>query len=304
MAPFLISVPVFLIIAAGWLFKKYKIADEIWVHILNRFAYYISLPAVIVSSFWSADFADKEYLKLVGWSSAFILAFMVLTVLVLSLMKLSYKTKAAIFLIVCTGNTVYMGFPIITNAFGSGALAAGSLVAVLYLILPILASIFVIRIWANGRRSFASQLAEFFKNPLTISAIAGVAVSFVPKQILGMDIIYKSVSLLGATASPVALFALGAFLYKRFLKKDLALVFSSSLAKILGFPLLAYIAGNLISVPKNEFGLLVMMAAMPSAVTTFVIAEKFSLNEGAVGNALLVSTILSFFVIPFVAAIL
>lgn len=304
MASLLVSVPVFLIIVAGWLFKKYKVVDEIWIHVLDRFAYYVSLPALIIVSFWNIDFSDKEFIKTAGWSALFVVGFMILAVIVLSFLRLSYKTKAAAFLVICTGNTVYMGFPIITNAFGNKILPMGSLVAVLYLILPILASIFVIRFWANGHRSILSQIIEFIKNPLTISAIIGVIVSFIPKQVFGIDLIYKALALLGATASPVALFALGSFLYKRFLKKNLGLVFWSSLIKIAGFPAVALLTGRMLGVAKPEFGLLVLLAAMPSAVTTFIIAEKFSLDEMTVGNAILVSTILSFFVIPLAVLII
>jgi hypothetical protein len=303
MAPFLISIPVFLIIIAGWLFRKYRIVDETWVHILNRFAYYVSLPALIVSSFWNIDFTNGQYLELVKWSTLTIVLVMVITFAALSLLKMPYRTKAAIFLIICTGNSIYMGFPIISNAFGQGALAAGSLVAVIFLILPILASILVTRLWADAHNSLSSQVMEFLKNPMTISAVAGVVISFVPKQIIGMDLLYKAVAMLGATASPVALFALGSFLYKRLLKRNMTSVFSTSLMKVFGFPLFVFIvAPHFMS--QDIKGLLVVLAAMPTAVTTFIISEKFSLDDTLVGNALLVSTVLSFFTIPFTLSFL
>jgi hypothetical protein len=303
MAPFLISIPVFLIIAAGWLFRKYRIVDEIWVHILNRFAYYVSLPALIISSFWNIDFTSSQYLELAKWSALIIALVMAITFAVLSMLKMSYRTKAAMFLVICTGNSIYMGFPIISNAFGQGALAAGSLVAVIFLILPILASIFVIRLWANAHRSLGSQVMEFFKNPMTISAAAGVVFSFIPKEIIGMDLLYKTITMLGATASPVALFALGSFLYKRLLKRNMASVFSASLIKVFGLPLFVFILAPYF-MSQDIKGLLIVLGAMPTAVTTFVISEKFSLDDTLVGNALLVSTVLSFFAIPFAISFL
>ena len=299
MAPFLISVPVFLIIAAGWLFRKYRIVDEIWVHILNRFAYHVSLPALIIGSFWNINFLDPNLLKLTGWSFAVIVAIMAVVFIALSLIKINRKSKIAIFLIICTGNSIYMGFPIITGAFGQGALSAGSLVAVIFLIAPILASIFVIRLWARAHNSFVSQINDFIKNPLTLSAIAGVVVSFIPKNIVGMDLVYKTVVMLGATASPIALFALGSFIYHRLLKSDLATAFWASAIKVFGLPLAVYFAvsGFVTADTKNLF---VLLAAMPTAVTTFIISEKYSLDDSLVGSALLVSTVLSFFAIPFV----
>ncbi len=232
------------------------------------------------------------------------IAFMILVAIVLSFLSLPHKTKAAAFLIICTGNTIYMGFPIISDAFGGGAMPMGSLIAVLYLILPILASIFMIRIWANSHLSLSSQFIEFIKNPLMISAVAGVMASFIPRQAVGVELLYKALILVGATASPVALFALGSFLYKRFLKSNFKLVFWSSFSKVAVFPVAVFIAGKLMGIAKPDFGLMVLLAVMPSAVTTFIIAEKFSLDEIAVGNAILLSTILSFFVIPLAALII
>jgi len=303
MTPFLISVPVFLIIIIGWIFRKFRLVDEVWVHILNRFAYYVSLPALIIASFWNIDFSSRQALVLAGWSALTISIFMALVFIVLSFLKLPYKTKAAAFLIICTGNTVYMGFPIISSAFGQGALVAGSLVAVLYLILPILASIFIVRIWADKHHSVSSQLKEFFKNPLTIAAIAGIVISFIPKQIFGIDLAYKAISTIGLTASPVALFALGSFLYKRLLRRNLTAVFITSALKVAGFPLILFFASRSL-ISSDARSLMILLATMPSAVTTFVIAEKFSLDDTTVGNALLISTVFSFFAIPFSLAFL
>ncbi|MBI3638375.1 hypothetical protein HY227_01365 [Candidatus Wolfebacteria bacterium] len=75
MSIFLISLPVFLIIFSGWILKKIKIAKDEWIHILNQFAYYVSLPALIIASFWDVDFASKNFLAITGISFITIILF-------------------------------------------------------------------------------------------------------------------------------------------------------------------------------------------------------------------------------------
>jgi len=302
MPTILLSLPVFLIIGAGWGFARFKVSNAVWVHILNQFAYYVALPALIIVSFWGLQFSDAATLSVLGWSVLIMTVYMALVLLVLSLTRFSLKTKGALFLIVTTGNTVYMGFPLVSAFLGKSALAHGSLVAVVYLILPLLVSIGVVKAWAHHHRSWGAHFVDFVKNPLFVSSVLGVVMSFVARSGIAWVWIHSSLSLLAATASPVALFALGSFLYKRFLRRDVLLVSVASVIKVMALPVLLVVLGAL-SLGQSG-ALLVLLATMPVAVTTFVIAEKFSLNETLVGNALLVSTVLSFFVIPFVAQLL
>jgi len=303
MSPFIVSLPVFLIIAIGWLFKKYRIVNEVWVHILNSFAYYVSLPALIVVSFWGVDFLSSDVQLIVRASILLTVIFSGIVLLALSLAPFSKKLKVALFLVATTGNTVYMGFPILSNALGDVSLRLGTVVAVVYLVVPILLSIFVIRWWIGKDHSLAHQLGGFIKNPLVLSIIAGIGISFIPKHWVIMQVIGDGLSMLALTASPVALFVLGAFLYKRFLRRHVGLVIGISVIKVAMFPALVWLLMGFDSFPLIA-PILFLLAAMPAAVTTFVIAEQFDLDAGFVGNVLLVSTVLSFFAIPLAVSLL
>ncbi|MBI3638376.1 AEC family transporter [Candidatus Wolfebacteria bacterium] len=135
------------------------------------------------------------------------------------------------------------------------------------------------------------------QNPLVISSLAGILISFLGFNqpiFLGIK---KSVAMLGATASPIALFTLGAFLYGRFLKKNLAAVALSSILKMIVFPVFIFIA-SFYFLKTKDVKVFSLLGSMPVAVTTFVIAEKYNLNETLIGNAIILSTILSFVIAP------
>jgi hypothetical protein len=114
--------------------------------------------------------------------------------------------------------------------------------------------------------------------------------------------------MLGLTASPVALFTLGGFLYGRFLKENLNLVILASFLKMIAFPVMIFLGSyyllNFYALPAADLKVLILLSSMPVAVTTFVIAERFNLNRALVGNSILISTIFSFIVAPLVILLL
>lgn len=279
--------------------RKIGLIKETDIHSLNNFAYFVSLPALIATSLWNIDFTNGESLRAIQFSLITILSFSFLLLVILSLTKLSNNLKAAIFLVAATGNTVYMGFPMVELEFGSSSLSLAALIGTTYLIVPLLISIFAIRYWHNKDRSLLKELFEFIKNPLIISVVLGVGLSFIKIDSAIIEGIKKTLSMLGSTASPVALFVLGGFLYGKFLKKDFRLVSLSSILKLIIFPLfIIFVSLFIFGIPDLKVAAL--LASMPVAVTTFVISEKFRLDSAMVGNAVFVSTVLSFLVVPII----
>lgn len=298
-----VSLPIFLIILAGWFFQRAKFMQGDWVHQANAFAYYVALPALIAVSLWDVNFRSAEIMRLTLLSVASMTAFLVALFIVLSLVRTTRETKAAIFLTAATGNTLYMGIALVEAGFGKGHVPAAALIGNVYLIIPLVLSMLVVRYWHTKDHGIKEELMAFLKNPLVLSMVVGVALSFISVEASPIIAsVKKAMTMLGGTSSPVALFALGGFLYGKFLKKDLHMVMFITALKMVAFPLIVfgvyryfYQGGN-IEIP-------VLLAGMPVAVTTFVIAEKFKLNTALVGNAIVFATLLSFVTAPIILLI-
>lgn len=297
-----VSLPIFLIIFMGWLFQRTKVMEGDWVHHANAFAYYAALPALIVVNLWDVDFRNSEYLRLMGFSALSLSAFLAVLFVILSVIKMGRDMKATIFLTAATGNTLYMGTALVEVGFGKEHLPAAALVGSVYLIIPLVISIVIIHYWHTKKHGIKDELVAFLKNPLVVSVVVGVLLSFVPMGHPIIVSIRKTMQMLGSSSSPVALFALGGFMYGKFLKKDIAIVSFVTALKMVAFPLIVfgvyryfYQDGN-IEIP-------VLLAGMPVAVTTFVIAEKFKLNTALVGNAIVFATLLSFVTAPVILLI-
>lgn len=304
MSTIFVSLPIFLIILAGWGFQKAKLMQGDWIHQANAFAYYVALPALIIVSLWDVNFRSPEILSLLGLSAVSMIVFLGMLFAVLSVWKISRDMKATLFLTAATGNTLYMGIALVEAGFGKDHVPAGALIGNVYLVVPLVLSMLVVNYWHTKEHGIKDELMAFLKNPLVLSMLVGVVLSFL--AITGNPVVgsvKKAMTMLGSTSSPIALFALGGFLYGKFLKKDLHLVAFIAAVKMIVFPLIVF--GVYIFFNKGGFvEIPVLLASMPVAVTTFVIAEKFKLNTALVGNAIVFATLLSFITAPLILLIL
>lgn len=280
--------------------QRSKVMQGDWVHQANSFAYNVALPALVVVSLWSINFRDPSLLHLLGFSTLSLAAYLVLLFVGLSMVRISNDMKATIFLTAGTGNALYLGIGLVQLGFGSDHLSAGTLVASIFFIMPFVVSILVIRYWHTKNHGLVDELMEFIKNPLVISVVVGVAVSFVPvakHPLIGT--VKQALNMLGNTSSPVALFALGGFLYGKMLKKDVGKVMMITALKMVAFPLIVFMLYRLMY-GQGSVEIPVLLASMPVAVTTFVVAERFNLNTTLVGSSIVFATIMSFFVSPII----
>lgn len=290
-----IVLPIFLIIAAGFLMRRWGIVREDWVHVLNGFVYYVSLPAVVLISFWQIEW--KNIIPLLAVNGLGMVAFAGLLIFALFFSKASGKIKVALFMAALVGNTVYMGFPILGGAFGAEASHGVVGAATLQLVLGLVLSVLAVEFWVVKAKRFKIYILDFIKNPLIISLGLGVLFSLIWRTGLVAEMVQKPVSMLGATASPLALFVLGSFMSGKFISRNLGLAFSSSVVKLLFFPLFMMPLAWVFYRPLNDVLITLLVSSMPVAATTFVLAEKYGLDEKLVANSIIISTVLSIFTI-------
>ncbi len=280
--------------------QRSKVMQGDWVHQANSFAYNVALPALVVTSLWNINFKDASLLRLFGFSALSLAVYLALLFIGLSMTRITNDIKATIFLTAGTGNALYLGAGLIQTGFGGDHLSSGMLVASIYFIVPFVLSILAIKYWHTKNHSLVDELTEFVKNPLVVSVVVGVVLSFISVAkypLIGTA--KQALSMLGATSSPVALFALGGFLYGKMLKKDIGKVVMITVLKMVAFPVVVFALYGVLY-GHGDIEIPVLLASMPAAVTTFVIAERFKLNTTLVGSAIVFSTIMSFFVSPII----
>lgn len=296
----LITAPIFLLIAFGYALRVFGVMNQSGIHALNNFVYWVALPAIILVSFWGINLFDEETRAVFLVNTAGLLAFALVLFIALRFLPLNKKTKAGIFVSALVGSTVFMGFPIAERVFEGGAYDLFLAAATPHLVIGIAISIAAIEWYMLGSKSPLRYVKNFVLNPLILALAGGIALGAFNISGGLIDPLKQSITMLAATASPIALVALGAFLRGAFKFRLAVPSFLSASIKLLALPLFIYGAGLVFTLDAEAVTASVLAAAMPTAVTSFVIAEKYHAASELVATTLFMSTVLSFFTITLV----
>lgn len=288
--------PIFAIIALGFVAQRYISIKPSWITFLNFCIYYVSLPALIISLFSKIEFTQNT-IGFLGFHGGVIIIVSLLLVGILSLLTIATKTKVAIVLGAMVGNTVYMGYPILRTTYPDFPIEVAMGAGTIQLIVGLLVSIFLIEYLIQKTKKFSTYFRDLVRDPLVIAVILGVILSFIP-QSNTTDIFFKIVATISITASPLALFTLGVFMHRSFSKQSWFLGGFAILAKLVLFPIVVLFLSLIFGYSKEFTQISVVVSAMPTAVTSFVLAQKYSLNEELTADIILVSTILSLISMP------
>jgi malonate transporter len=207
-------------------------------------------------------------------------------------------------------NTGFMGVPLLVALLG--AQAAGPAIVTILVDMVITSSL-CIALSRLGEHSGASAtqaaknaLKGVATNPMPWSILLGGLVSAL--QIEFPQPLVATVGLLADSASPVALFTIGAVLARSQImaKEDKSHevhwqeYVPVALIKLFLHPLLVLLVGVTamnMGVPLDKFALtvLVLLAALPSASNVSLLAERFGADNGRIARIILVSTAAAFF---------
>ena len=237
------------------------------------------------------------------WNFILMCGFAIAAIIVLGSFGMSKAMKASVFMSVMVGNTVYMGFPLVGRAIPAEQYDAVVAVATLQLVLGLLFSIFAIEFWVVRSKKFKIYRDDLVKNPLIISLVAGLLLGLIAWQGKSADILKSSLAMLGATASPLALFALGAFMHGKFMKEHARASWIVSAVKLILLPLSIFGILRLLDLPHYIVDVSALLFAMPVAVTTFVLSEKYNLEKHFNASVIVLSTALSVIVLPLLLAL-
>lgn len=282
-------VPVFLIVAMGYFFKKTKIIDDAVEKFLNNLAYYLLLPAMIFISIYKSPFETIVNIRMVVgiYAGAFIV-FIIAAVIALAYPK---EKRAGFVLPTFRTNIAYIGFPLILHAYGQLALAEISVLTGFIAPVTITFSIIYLKIlYRDKDKNTKGIFYHVFTDPLVISSIVGIAFSYFKIRLPQFAV--NTVDLISSMGSPLMLIAVGAGLKISTINKDKMLVVISSALKLIIQPAISFfIFTYLIPLTGLEFKVAVMTFSFPSALSTYIMVKQYK-GDGELTAAIIMATTL------------
>lgn len=292
-----VVLPVFAIMAAGYLCGRAGILGQDSSQALNGFVYYVALPALFFGSMARTPLADILYWDFIAAFGGGLLLLFAAAVLIARLVfRGSLELNAMHGFSAIFSNTGYMGVPLLQLAFGAEGVLPAVVTTVINGALVIVAGVVVLEIM-RARGQGALQVARkagagVARNPLFLSAAAGLLWSWsglpLPRPVATfMDIV-------GAAAGPCALFAIGLFMVGKPLRAGLGEVLWICLLKLVALPaLVAWLAFGVFELEPLWAKAAVIQAALPIGALMFVLASSYGIYVQRATSAILLSTVLS-----------
>ena len=297
--------PVFGLVACGYLAGRFGMVTQASSHALNQFVYAFALPAMLFVAVYRGSL--EEIL-----SGAFFLAVIAATLgtALIGFALSHYGAKAPPAestmraLNASFANTGYLGIPLVTVAYGERAALPAALATVATNIISFALAIVCLELFVNPRPGGVRRaLSGVVRSPL-IWPIA-LAVLLVFLQIRVPIPIERFATLLAAAAGPCALFAIGLFVSQLSIGAGARASWQTSALKLLVHPLLMALLAYLV-LPVDAFWakIAVVCAALPLGATAFVLAQRYRLLEAETSTGAVVSTAASLLTVSLVMALL
>jgi malonate transporter and related proteins len=193
-------------------------------------------------------------------------------------------------------NTVLVGIPIISRAYGEQALpTVFSIIAFhasLLLTFGMLSMELVRRDGAPLHKVLGVAFIRIIKNPLLWGIVFGIAANLL--QIRLIEPAQAFVTMMAAAVTPAALFGLGGALNEYRLSENWAQALSMALLKLIVQPVIAWtIMVPILHVDHDVARYGVLLAAMPTGINAFVFATYYNRGVNIATNTILLSTVLS-----------
>ena len=301
LAIFLKTLPFFALIGTGWLAGRTRFFPPEATAWLTKFVFYFALSAML---FRFASGLDLGAL----WDGRFVLAYLTgsLTVWALGFAAARWRRlplAEAAMEAHCgmTGNTGFLGVPMLVALLGPAAI--GPVLMVLTIDLVVFSTLITLIVHAarHGRLTAAMVLPllrGLAANPMIVSMLAGLVWAALDLPMPAP--VDEFLALLGAAATPGALFAIGASLVGRQAQR-LGPAAWLSLAKLVLHPLAVGIAAfAFFGVDPVAAGIMVAAAALPVAGNVYILAQHFNIAVQRVSTAILISTAGSILTVPLV----
>ncbi|MDO9067539.1 MAG: AEC family transporter [Deltaproteobacteria bacterium] len=283
-------------VSLGILFRRLKSFPPETVQVLNMFALYVSLPAVILLKVPQIRFTTEALLPVaIAWGALFFSVVLILAAA--HLLKWPRSATGVLLLVVPLGNTSFLGVPIIQAFFGE----AGLRHLIVYdqfgtiLIFATYGSLILALYGREGSTNLRGIARRVFLFPPSVALAAGIALlPWGPYS----PITERLLQTVATTMTPLVMTAIG-FQLKLQLKPTLRTPLCLGLLlKLILAPAAALLVCRLLGIQGLAAEVSIMEAGMPPMVTAGALAVIAGMNAELSAALIGLGLLLSFGTLP------
>lgn len=285
------TVPVFLMMVLGLVFRKLGWLDETFADKMNKFVFMVPLPVLVFEDLATVDFAEV-------WDTRFVFFCFAVTLVSIGIaagisylwkdkslqgefIQVSYRSSAAL-----------LGVALIQNIYGDAGMAPLMMIGSvpLYNVMAVVVlSFFHPERKGIDREVMKRTVKGIVTNPIIIAIVLGLLWSAL--RIPMPSIMQKTVSGIGGMATPMGLMAMGAAfdVRKAFAKAKPAA--AAVFIKLVGFCALFLPVAVALGFRESELVAILVMLGSATTVSCFVMAKNMG-HEGVLTSSVVMLTTL------------
>ena len=292
--------PVFMVMGIGFALCHQGFLSRPFLNELNRFVYYVALPALILHRLTTAPALPLGVLRTILIylaATLFVMGVASVVARILHLQRWQYGTfmQAAF-----RGNLAFIGIPVLVYAIRDtpAETASGIVAEAIFIFVPIMVLYNILSVLAligsqegGDRKNLLSALKGIVTNPLILAAAVGTLLFLLPFPM--PRAITDTMEFLGRIAAPAALICVGGAMAVVSMQGRYRSAFCAAVLKTALTPLAAYLISFPFDLPAHTQLILMIFSATPTAVASFVMAKELSGDYAMASGGIVLSTLLS-----------
>ena len=285
------TIPIFLMMLLGMLFRKLGWMDEVFAAKMNKFVFLVPLPVLLFEQLATVDFSEV-------WDIKFILFCFVVTAIsitistLISLLWKDRSIKGEFIQATYRSSAALLGIAFIQNIYGTAGMAPLMIIGSvpLYNVMAVV----VLSFFKPGNNSFDKALVKktlkgIVTNPIIIGIVAGFVWSALK---LPMPLIlHKTVSSIGATATPMGLMSMGATFEMKKATSKMKPTLVAVFMKLIGFCAIFLPMAAMLGFRNEQLIAILVMLGSATTVSCFVMARNMG-HEGTLSSGVIMMTTL------------
>ncbi|CAB1262621.1 Membrane transport protein [Clostridiaceae bacterium BL-3] len=289
-----VIVPLSIPVIAGVLLVRFKNLDI--KHLVTLVLYYLT-PAMIFQALITAQVSWGDVYKTIAFSIVNLTLMWTAANILGKVLKLSSPNIAGLTLISTMTNSMNYGLPLVLLAFGKLGLDKASIYVVAQMIIVNTVGVYFA---ARSRFSAKDAVKSVFSLPAIYAAVLAILLRAFNLNLPGG--IEKGISMISQAYSPIVLTILGAQMAgvkNSDLKLETRSAFwSGMISRLILSPIIACFCLYILRISGMLYSVLFILASMPVAVNSVILAEKFDASPQIVSKCILWTTLASFIVLP------
>lgn len=294
-------VPIFAVIGLGILLRKRAFLTDESTQVFNRFAYYFALPCFLfyrISGATSPTGLANLFLTTLGLAA---LLTAIAGWVVSGLLKVPNRSRGAMIQACFRGNLAFIGLPLMIFMIDDLPIEqrlqieAAMLVAIVPVIIfynaGAVAALAIYQDHPDSKFSWSRTILTIVTNPLIVACAAGGVIQTSEFEL--PVVIERTCIIVGAAAFPLALLGIGSQLATITVANQWSLTIISTAIKSIACPLIGWAIGYSVGLEGFELQVILMMCAVPTAVSSYVLTDQMKGDGELAASAVVVCTAFS-----------